>query len=191
MGTDPKPEYSEHGVGLLLSLQVAFGADGAPSKALEGFCRKNGITPGDVTREADEKGTEYVWARVHETGRCTADVRRLLSYLQTKYLLLFIVRNRETFCILYGDARQCWVGILRWYTHSMTRLDDAGHMHAASRQRSGHVRGRSRISLWYAASERIWYELTAQLLDSGAGADGAAAERARQRQVPRQHAVAR
>lgn len=54
--------------------QVAFGADGAPSKALEGFCRKNGVAPADVTREADEKGTEYVWAVVREKVRSAAEV---------------------------------------------------------------------------------------------------------------------
>ena len=55
--------------------QVAFGGDGAPSKALEGFCRKNGVTAADVTVEADGKGTEYVWAVVKESGRPAAEVR--------------------------------------------------------------------------------------------------------------------
>lgn len=54
--------------------KVAFGDGGAPSKALEGFCKKNGVSPADVTVEADEKGTEYVWAVVRETGRSAAEV---------------------------------------------------------------------------------------------------------------------
>ena len=56
--------------------QVAFGADGGPSKALEGFCRKNGVAAGDVTREADGKGTEYVWVTVQSKGCPAAEVRR-------------------------------------------------------------------------------------------------------------------
>lgn len=56
-------------------MQVAFGDGGTPSKALQGFCKKNGVSPADVTVEADEKGTEYVWAVVRETGRSAAEVR--------------------------------------------------------------------------------------------------------------------
>ena len=53
---------------------MAFGADGAPSKALEGFCKKNGVSAADVTREADAKGVEYVWAVVRSEGRPAAEV---------------------------------------------------------------------------------------------------------------------
>ncbi len=56
--------------------QVAFGADGAASKALEGFCRKNGLSKDDVTREVDDKGTEYVWATVQSKGRPAAEAGR-------------------------------------------------------------------------------------------------------------------
>ncbi len=55
----------------------AFGADGQPTKALEGFCRKNGVDPASVTREADAKGVEYVYAVVRDAGRPAAEVRRL------------------------------------------------------------------------------------------------------------------
>jgi glycyl-tRNA synthetase len=53
---------------------VAFDSSGAPSKALEGFCRKNGVSASDVNVEPDEKGTEYVWAVVQETGRSAVEV---------------------------------------------------------------------------------------------------------------------
>lgn len=54
--------------------QVAYGPDGSPSKALQGFCKKNGVPVGSVTRQADSKGTEYVWAMVEQQGRPTAEV---------------------------------------------------------------------------------------------------------------------
>lgn len=54
--------------------KVAFGPDGAATKALDGFCRKNHVAPADVSREVDEKGTEYVWATVELKGRPAAQV---------------------------------------------------------------------------------------------------------------------
>ena len=57
-----------------LYTQVAFGADGKPTKALQGFCKKNGIAEDAVTEEADPKGVEYVWADKKTTGRPSAEV---------------------------------------------------------------------------------------------------------------------
>ncbi|KAL3155346.1 hypothetical protein ABBQ38_010907 [Trebouxia sp. C0009 RCD-2024] len=54
--------------------KVAYGPDGSPSKALQGFCKKNGVPVGSVTRQADSKGTEYVWALVEQQGRPTSEV---------------------------------------------------------------------------------------------------------------------
>lgn len=53
---------------------MAYSPDGSPSKALQGFCRKNGVAVDDVTTEADPKGTEYVWAVVKQPGRSAAEV---------------------------------------------------------------------------------------------------------------------
>lgn len=52
-------------------------AKGLPTKALEGFCAKNGIAIADVFVEADpkSKGVEYVWADVRDEGRGAAQVR--------------------------------------------------------------------------------------------------------------------
>ena len=58
----------------MTSLQVAFSAEGAPTKALEGFCKKNGITPEDVSRQADAKGVDYVWATVRQPKQSAAQV---------------------------------------------------------------------------------------------------------------------
>lgn len=64
-----------------LSLQVrgppakaAFDASGAPTKALEGFCRKAGVSPDAVVREADAKGVEYCWVEVKDAGKPAAEV---------------------------------------------------------------------------------------------------------------------
>ena len=52
-----------------LALQVAFGEDGAPSKALQGFCRKNGVDPAAATVEGD-----YVWADVQSGSQSSLEV---------------------------------------------------------------------------------------------------------------------
>lgn len=55
-------------------MQAAYGKDGQPTKALTGFANKNGVDVGEVTREADAKGTEYVWAVRKQAGRPAAEV---------------------------------------------------------------------------------------------------------------------
>lgn len=55
-------------------VQVAYSPDGSPSKALQGFCKKNGVSVDSVIPEADYKGTEYVWAVVKQPGRPASEV---------------------------------------------------------------------------------------------------------------------
>lgn len=55
------------------SIKAAFDEDGNPTKALEGFCRAQGVRPSDVRREGD-----YVWATRVEPGKPTRDVLREL-----------------------------------------------------------------------------------------------------------------
>lgn len=57
--------------------KAAFDASGAPTKALEGFCRKNGVSGDAVVREADAKGVEYCWVEVKDAGKPAAEVRGL------------------------------------------------------------------------------------------------------------------
>ena len=65
---------------------VAFGPDGAPTKAGQGFARSKGVEPGELARETVD-GTEFVVAEV-EAGRRPAETvlpdlcRRLISSLQ-------------------------------------------------------------------------------------------------------------
>ena len=42
--------------------QIAFDADGNPTKAAAGFARKCGIDASELTRKVDEDGNEYVFA---------------------------------------------------------------------------------------------------------------------------------
>lgn len=44
------------------SAKIAFDADGNPTKAAEGFARKNGLTADELIRREDTDGTEYVFA---------------------------------------------------------------------------------------------------------------------------------
>ena len=41
---------------------IAFDADGNPTRAAEGFARKNGITAAELVRRVDADGNEYVFA---------------------------------------------------------------------------------------------------------------------------------
>ena len=54
--------------------KAAYGPDGAPTKALLGFCAKNGLDPATgVSLEADAKGVEYVWGVAASVGAPAAD----------------------------------------------------------------------------------------------------------------------
>jgi glycyl-tRNA synthetase beta subunit len=54
--------------------KAAFDASGAPTKALEGFCRKAGVPVESVTREADAKGVEYCYVEVKDAGKSAVEV---------------------------------------------------------------------------------------------------------------------
>ncbi|MCA1997519.1 MAG: glycine--tRNA ligase subunit beta [Armatimonadetes bacterium] len=51
------------------AVRAAYDADGNPTKALEGFCRGQGVSPGDMRLEGD-----YVWATRVEPGRPAREV---------------------------------------------------------------------------------------------------------------------
>ena len=58
--------------------QIAFDADGNPTKAAEGFARKNGVAAADLTRKVAEDGNEYVFA---ERNVPSAEAMPILSTL--------------------------------------------------------------------------------------------------------------
>lgn len=51
------------------SVKAAFDAEGVPTKALEGFCRSNGVTPADLRNDG-----EYLWADKEVKGRTAKEV---------------------------------------------------------------------------------------------------------------------
>ena len=55
------------------AVKVAFGADGAPTRALIGFCQGKGVDPARVRRVETPKG-EYVAVTVHHVGRPALEV---------------------------------------------------------------------------------------------------------------------
>lgn len=52
----------------------AIAEDGQPTKAAQGFCKKNGVAVEDLIVRADEKGVEYAYAQVKTAGRPAAEV---------------------------------------------------------------------------------------------------------------------
>lgn len=78
-------------------MQVAFGPDGSPSKALLGFCKKNGVQADSVVTEADAKGTQYVWVVVKQPGRATGEVCDESNSVFYNVLLLLLL---STLCVL-------------------------------------------------------------------------------------------
>ena len=58
------------------SVKIAFDADGNPTKAAEGFARKNGLTAAELVRREDADGTEYVFA---EQNTPSKDATPILS----------------------------------------------------------------------------------------------------------------
>ena len=56
------------------AVRAAFDDHGKPTRALEGFCRGQGVSAGSVERRRDDRGVEYVYARRHEPGLETLEV---------------------------------------------------------------------------------------------------------------------
>jgi len=54
--------------------QAAYDEEGKPTRALEGFCRGQGVDPTDVEVRADDKGVDYVYALKRIEGRSTVEV---------------------------------------------------------------------------------------------------------------------
>ena len=56
------------------TVNAAYDEAGKPTRALEGFCRGQGVHPGAVERRKDGKGVEYVFAHRHEPGRSAQEI---------------------------------------------------------------------------------------------------------------------
>lgn len=56
------------------SAKIAFDAAGMPTKAAEGFARKNGLTAAELVRREDADGTEYVFAEQNTPSKDAAPI---------------------------------------------------------------------------------------------------------------------
>ncbi|MCR5438191.1 MAG: glycine--tRNA ligase subunit beta [Selenomonas sp.] len=84
------------------SVQIAFDADGNPSKAAQGFARGQGVDPKDLVEKDG-----YVYAMVHEEGKATAELLQDLL--------------KDLICGLSFPNNMCWADLdfkfirpLRW-----------------------------------------------------------------------------
>ena len=68
---DRQSDHLEEAMGP--SVKVAYGPDGAPTRALLGFCQGRGVEPSAVRRVSTPKG-EYVAVSVHHAGKPAAEV---------------------------------------------------------------------------------------------------------------------
>lgn len=85
---------------------VAFDATGAPTKAAEGFARKQGIPVSALTRIATDKG-EYAMARVTREGARTAE--HLAAALPTRILSVPFPKSMR-----WGDPEVSFGRPIRW-----------------------------------------------------------------------------
>ena len=56
------------------AVRAAYDQAGEATRALQGFCRGQGVEPGDVEQRTDEKGVEYVFALRRTQGRKSQEV---------------------------------------------------------------------------------------------------------------------
>lgn len=84
------------------SVSAAFDADGKPTKALEGFCRGQGVAPSEVRREGD-----YVWVRKTLAGQPTAEL--LKEILPDAIRSLTFEKSMR-----WGAARMRFARPIRW-----------------------------------------------------------------------------
>ena len=89
--------------------QIAFDADGNPTKAAEGFARKNGTTADALVRRADTDGNEYVFA---ERSVASVPALELLSALCEQTIGSIQWPNYRS--QRWGSEHQTFVRPIRW-----------------------------------------------------------------------------
>lgn len=87
--------------------KAAFDAAGKPTKALEGFCRKNGASVDAVLREADAKGVEYCWVEVKDAGKPAAEVGDMRIVASADVLAVHHLMRSPKTTVYYRML--CWV----------------------------------------------------------------------------------
>ena len=89
--------------------QIAFDADGNPTRAAEGFARKNGTTPQELIRRTEKDGNEYVFAQKHVDS---VPAKELLSTLCEKTIGAIQWPNYRS--QRWGSEHQTFVRPIRW-----------------------------------------------------------------------------
>lgn len=84
------------------SVQAAYDGEGQPSKALEGFCRGNGVDPSEARKEGD-----YVWVTKAIPGRPTLEI--LAEILPEAIRSLSFEKSMR-----WGAARMRFARPIRW-----------------------------------------------------------------------------
>lgn len=84
------------------SVQAAYDAEGKPSKALEGFCRGQGVDPAEARKEGD-----YVWVTKTLPGQPTAEI--LKELLPEAIRSLSFEKSMK-----WGAARMRFARPIRW-----------------------------------------------------------------------------
>ena len=91
------------------AVNIAFGEDGAPSKAAEGFARKFGMTAADLVRRVDADGREYVFA---EKEIASVPAEEILSKLCADVLDQLQWPNYRS--QRWGTTHETFVRPVRW-----------------------------------------------------------------------------
>ena len=89
--------------------QIAFDADGNPTRAAEGFARKNGITADQLVRRVEADGNEYVFA---ERSIASVPAVELLSSLCEQTIADIKWPNYRS--QRWGSEHQTFVRPIRW-----------------------------------------------------------------------------
>ncbi len=89
--------------------QIAFDADGVPTRAAEGFARKAGITADQLVRRVADDGNEYVFA---ERSIASVDALELLSSLCEQTIASIQWPNYRS--QRWGSEHQTFVRPIRW-----------------------------------------------------------------------------
>ena len=89
--------------------KIAFDAEGNPTKAAQGFARKNGVTPDQLVRREDTDGREYVFAERNVASRPAEPILSALSEHVIGALEWPNYRSQR-----WGSTHETFVRPVRW-----------------------------------------------------------------------------
>ena len=88
---------------------IAFDAEGAPTRAAEGFARKNGVSAAELVRRVDADGREYVFAERNVPARPAAPILTALAEKVIAHLEWPNYRSQR-----WGATHESFVRPVRW-----------------------------------------------------------------------------